>query len=394
MQGHKNRRSNRLITWVIVLIAIIGSSCAPKLSLRIEQPAEVDTAGIRNVAIGNFELMTVRRTSKIERNGQWQTHHHDFSPDQKKALSNQIRARVINLLSTTPYFRLNYTDEFKALETDSALQQAIAAGGFRTTDVDAVISGKVWLDVVRNDGVEIDVAELEYVQGGRRGTFNYLVETVVYWPYKSIRGTMGLEMKLTRLNPDEVISVSFDTRQASYKIGGKPGSYKEKLLSGVQMAESTLIDVKGRKDTDSGIENSDLVLPNFEQMVADLAESIAAQFVRSIAVTQKFVTYPIATGGNETGRLLIEAGAYEMAIETLTRVLDQAAEKNPDDLYNLGLCYEATGDYGLAEVVYNDAIKIEPEDYTYALGLGRMERLKRENRQLRRQLSTKITTDE
>jgi len=389
MRRNKNKKFNGYIKWLVVLFVLFGSGCAPKLSLKVLKPAEVDTTGIINVAVGSFELADVKRTFQIERNGNWQARQSQFTDTQKKALSNQIRARVVNLLSTTPYFRLNYTDEFTALENDAALQEAIAAGGFRTSEIDAVINGKVWLDIVHTDGVEIDTVELEFVQGGRKGSFNFYLDTVVYWPYKSVRGTMGLEMKMTRLNPNQVVSVNFDTRQASYKIGGKPEGYKDQLLSGFRLAETSLLDSQGKNKAITDIENSDLVLPNFEQMVADLAESIAAQFVRRVSATEKTVSYPIATGGNDTSRMLIEAGAYETAIETLTQVLDQADRKNPDDLYNLGLCYEATGDFGLAEVTYNDAIEIEPENFTYAQGLGRIERLKRENRKLRNQLSGK-----
>ena len=117
MENIKTIAKNGRLIWLVLLIAMVGASCAPKLSLQVVKPAEIDTSGIRNVAIGSFELIHVDRIYHIERNGQWQSHKSKLSEAQKKALANQIRARVINLLSATPYFQLNYTDEFQKLET-------------------------------------------------------------------------------------------------------------------------------------------------------------------------------------------------------------------------------------------------------------------------------------
>lgn len=378
--------------WYSLLLILVGfaliTGCAPKIKLQILQPAEVDTSGIVKVAVGSFELVKINRIFKIERNGRWQTKNIELSSAQKKAISKQIRARVVNLLATTPYFQLVYTDEFQALENDAALQKAIAAGGFQVTEVNAVINGKIWLDVVNIDGVELDKVELEYVQGGREGSFNYTVQSLVFWPYKSVRGTLALELKLTRLNPTEVIAVTFDTRQYSHKLGGKPADLQEQIRAGAQMLSTTIVNNQAEQQ-ENVIEESDLVLPNFEQIVADMAESIAAQFIRRVSITQKSVSYPIATGGNASARMLIEAGAYNKAIDTLTGVLDSSVVKNPDDLYNLGLSYEASGDFGLAAVSYNDAIQADPVNLIYAQGLGRIEQMRRGNRRLREQLASK-----
>ena len=380
-----------LNTWMfalfIVLMLALASGCAQKIRIKVTRPSEVDTTGIQKVAIGNFEVVSINQMFKVERNGQWQIKKIPLNQEQKKALSNQIRARVVNLLSTTPYFQLVYTDEFQQLENDEALQKLIAAGGYRTSEINAVINGRIWLDVTRINSSEIDKVDLEYVQGGRENSFNYTVQSLVYWPYKSISGSLALEMKMTRLNPNEIISVTFDTREASYKLGGKPAGFENQIVSGFQSAGLALAGTQQDKKESSTIEESDLVLPNFDQIVADLAESIAAQFARRVSVTQIDVSYTIATNGNKSAQLLIKAGAYEKAIEVLNQTLDKTGKKNPDDIYNLGLCYEAIGEFGVALVTYNDAITIDPKNLTYAQEIGRIERLKREKRRLADQLT-------
>lgn len=380
---------SRLILFVLFPAFLwVSPGCAPKLELTILKPAEVNTEGISKVAVGRFEIADVRQLYKLERNGNWQTSSVTFTEEQLNALSDQIRARVVTLLSTTPYFDLVYTDEFNELATDAELQEMIAAGGYRTEEVDAVINGKVWLTIVKNDGVEPEVVNLEYIQGGSENSFNYKVDVLAFWPYKSVSGSLSLEIKMTRLEPTEVVAVTFDTRRYSEKIAGRPANLMEQLEKGTQKITDAVTSDVDRKG-DRIIEQSGMVLPSFDQLVADLSESIAAQFVRRVSITQKTVRYEIAGGGNDTAQMLIEVGAYEKAIEVLNETLNNADEQNPDDIYNLGLCYEATGDYGLAEVTYNDAIERDPENLTYIKGIGRIQRLKRENLRLRQQLNNR-----
>ncbi len=97
--------------------------------------------------------------------------------------------------------------------------------------------------------------------------------------------------------------------------------------------------------------------------------------------------YPIASGGDIQGKLLVEAGAYEMAIERLQDVTKTI--KLPADLYNLGLAFEAIGEYGLANTLYTDAWEKDKTNLLYAQGLGRLEKVLRENALISQQLAEK-----
>jgi tetratricopeptide (TPR) repeat protein len=160
----------------------------------------------------------------------------------------------------------------------------------------------------------------------------------------------------------------------------------EQIASGVDSLTSA-VGPKGKGKNE--IEESPMVLPNFEQVVSDMAESIAARFVKRVAVTDRVVSYTIPTGGDKSVQMLIKVGAYEKALEKLDNVFAKSAVDNPDDLYNQGVCFEAVGDYGLAAVAYESALRIDPMNLTYAQGAGRIDRLKRENLRLKEQLSSK-----
>ena len=374
---------NHLLLIILITVFLI-SSCA-KATLTVRSPAEINTRKIKNIAVGGFEIGRIMLKFKTERNGVWQTHPVLLNDEQQKSISRSVRARVINLLTATPYFKVIFSDEFEKLGNDSALQQLVSVRGYKTKNVDAVINGKLWLEIERTDGVELSKEGLEYFRPPRSRNslgLNLTVDQVVWWPYKSTRGTLGLEIKLTRLLPTEVVATTFETRTYSQRIGGRSGE------SFQQIAESftSVLSASKSSKTDN-IENSVDVLPAFEQIIADMALSIASGFVRRVAVTEKVVSYPVAEGSFPNAKILIEAGAYDLAIAQL----QQATAENPDpnDLYNLGLCFEAIGDFGLAQNTYREAWQAEPENLLFAQGLGRIERLRREHPQLQRQLESR-----
>ena len=374
---------NHLLLIILITVFLI-SSCA-KATLTVQSPAEINTRKIKNIAVGGFEIGRIMLKFKTERNGVWQTHPVLLNDEQQKSISRSVRARVINLLTATPYFKVIFSDEFEKLGNDSALQQLVSVRGYKTKNVDAVINGKLWLEIERTDGVELSKEGLEYFRPPRSRNslgLNLTVDQVVWWPYKSTRGTLGLEIKLTRLLPTEVVATTFETRTYSQRIGGRSGE------SFQQIAESftSVLSASKSSKTDN-IESSVDVLPAFEQIIADMALSIASGFVRRVAVTEKVVSYPVAEGSFPNAKILIEAGAYDLAIAQL----QQATAENPDpnDLYNLGLCFEAIGDFGLAQNTYREAWQAEPENLLFAQGLGRIERLRREHPQLQRQLESR-----
>lgn len=369
---------------MLLISAFIISGCA-KATLTVRSPAEINTRKIKNVAVGGFEIGQMMLKFKTERNGVWQTHPVLLSEEQQKSISRSVRARVINLLTATPYFKVIFSDEFEKLANDAALQQLVSVRGYKTKNVDAVINGKLWLEIERTDGVDLSKEGLEYFRPPRSRNsigLNLTVDQVVWWPYKSTRGTLGLEIKMTRLLPTEVVATTFETRTYSQRIGGRNGESFQQIADSFTSVLSTSDSSK----TDS-IESSADVLPSFEQIIADMALSIASGFVRRVAVTEKVVSYPIAEGSFPNAKILIEAGAYDVAIDQLQQAT--AENSDPNDLYNLGLCFEAIGDYGLAHTTYREAWQTDPENLLFAQGLGRIERLRRENPQLQRQLESR-----
>ena len=88
-------------------------TCCATATLTVRIPAEINTRGIENVAIGTFEIGQISLKYKTERNGVWKIHPVSLTEPQEKSISRSVRARVINLLTATPFFKVVFTDEFE-----------------------------------------------------------------------------------------------------------------------------------------------------------------------------------------------------------------------------------------------------------------------------------------
>ena len=164
-----------------------------------------------------------------------------------------------------------------------------------------------------------------------------------------------------------------------------------KINSDYTLIQETLIRIKNNKIFHSPIlicnnEHRFLIAEQLRELRIKpkliILEPIGKNTAAAITVTSLIVKKI-----NENAKILIEAGAFDLAIEQLQ--LATADNPDPDDLYNLGLCFEAVGDYGLALTTYREAWQSDPENLLFAQGLGRIERLRREHPQLQRQLESR-----
>ena len=258
------------------MVAAYLAACAPQAKLTVLRPAEIDTSGITKVAVGPLEVMEMKLSRTVERNGVFKEQSALLSSAQKKALAEQIRAQVIGQLAKSPSFELVYTDEFAKLASDENLQNAIGAAGYKVKEAQAVISGKVWVEIDKIDGSDVQEADLSFVSGGRRSV-DISVEKLLWWPYKSVRGNLSLELKMTQIRPTQVLAVSMESRRFSQRVGGAPLGGLDKLM---KAADSLSNDDEADADRFNVVAGDDRVLPSFEALIGSLSGSIASDFSR------------------------------------------------------------------------------------------------------------------
>ena len=263
----------------------------------------------------------------------------------------------------------------------------IATQGYVTKDVDAVLSGKIWLTSERLDGVDLQKISLKYFTPANSRqkipAEKLTVQQLVWWPYKQLSGSLIVELKLVRLQPTEIVATDVVHRRFAQRVGGSPGGIVDQAEEGMSSLQDFLED----QGDDQSVTRTSEVLPPLSVMVGEMVASVGADFVRRVSVSQSTVEYPVAEDGDEQARLLILGGAYESALQRLQG--QTANDPNSEDLYNLGLCFEALGDYGLALLNYRAAHQIDQTNLIYAKGIGRIENLQRQFPQLRSQIQSR-----
>ena len=375
----------RQIGWIFFLFLV--SSCSEKTSLQIFQPAEIDTSDIQRIAIGVFEIGVVQENFAVERAGDWTKKSVELTDEERQILSRNIRALLANQLTKVPFWEILLTNEFSSLENDAALQQMIATQSYITRDVDAVLSGKIWLTSERLDGVDLQKISLKYFTPAdsqqKIPAENLTIQQLVWWPYKQLSGSLIVELKLVRLQPTEIVATDLVHRRFAQRVGGSPVG----ILDQAKKDTSSLRDSLEGQNEDQPAVSTLEGLPSLPVMVAEMVASVGADFVRRVSLIQSTVEYPVADDGDEQARLLILGGAYESALQRLQGLT--ARDPNSEDLYNLGLCFEALGDYGLALLNYRAAHQMDDTNLVYALGIGRIENLQRQFPQLRSQIQSR-----
>ena len=375
----------RQIGWGFFLFLV--SSCSEKTSLQIFQPAEIDTSDIQRIAISVFEIGVVKENIAVERAGDWTKKSAKLTDEERQILSRNIRTRITNQLTKVPFFEVLLTDEFSSLENDAALQQMIATQSYITRDVDAVLSGKIWLTSERLDGVDLQKISLKYFTPAdsqqKIPAENLTIQQLVWWPYKQLSGSLIVELKLVRLQPTEIVATDLVHRRFAQRVGGSPVG----IVDQAKKDTSSLRDSLESQNEDQPAVSTLEGLPSLTVIVGEMVASVGADFVRRVSPIQSTVEYPVAEEGDEQARLLIIGGAYESALQRLQGLT--ARDPNSEDLYNLGLCFEALGDYGLALLNYRAAHQMDDTNLVYAQGIGRIENLQRQFPQLRSQIQSR-----
>jgi hypothetical protein len=370
-----------------VIFLILLSACSEKTSLQIFRSAEIDTSDIQRIAIGVFKIGVVQEDFATERGGDWTKNSVNLTDEERQILSRNIRAHITNQLTKVPFFEVFLTDEFSRLENDAALQQMIAAQGYTARSVDAVLSGKIWLTSERLDGVDLQKISLRYfTPANSRQNIpaeKLTVQQLVWWPFKQLSGSLVVELKLMRLQPTEIVATDLIHRRFAQRVGGSPSGIADQAEKGMNLIQDFLEDQKADQPDASASE----ILPSLPVMVGEMVASVGADFVRRVSISQSTVEYPVAEDGDEQARLLILGGAYESALQRLQGWT--ANDPDPADLYNLGLCFEALGDYGLAILNYRAAHQRDETNLTYAQGIGRIENLQRQFPQFRSQMQSR-----
>ena len=316
-----------------VFTLIMGCSVLTTKMYFVEPP-KIDTSSLKKIGVLGFEVIEVDAHVYVERNGNWRKIEPEFGDQQKFIMARAVRAIVMDTLSSSPSFELEYMEDLERIRSSEELSQYVASAGERVRQTDAYIEGRLWLGTEMTDGVDVSKQPLKFSISSNEGDPAYTIDTVAFWSYQSFSGSLVLEMRLVDAKTFRVIASTFTTRDYRHKIGGNPPDFEEEIKKYMAQAQSFTIGKKQEENAqDETLEKSELVLPSLEQAVILMAESAAAGFIKKTAATFREREMIIATGGDAEAVRMINLGAYEIALERF----GQLDRMKPEDHYNQAL---------------------------------------------------------
>ena len=385
-----------------MLFSMMASSCAPKVSFKIQRPPLQQVQNIKYIEIGNFELIP----GKIKLPGSEELTNLESVAESKKTLqpavnssisttvesnhmSELVRAALVHDLSLhSPYQLINTTGNKTGYSgvIPNAAEVGVISGKIKFSEMIFESSEKLaYFANIKNKGVSLEQSLLAgaVVMGAEASGRGFLITS----PYVEHLGAIEVEFFMHRKSSGEnvVIPQVFRSFHAK-KWGGDPRTshlppvIKTAISEGFNQDQDfsvtlfTRIDRAGLSFTNPteyfarGFNlRQDVGVPQTVlEMRTSLGREAAEKFIRQISPYHETADL-IVLDGNPVAVTLIRGNAYQEAIAFLQSQDDRSAV----DEYNLGLAFEANGEIPSARKHYQLALKQDNENQEFKDALRR-----------------------
>lgn len=385
-----------LRVFIFLIIGLTATSCAPKISFKIQRPPLQQVVQIKYIEIGKFEIVSgqieMPKSEKSQLSKYANTREQTLKPaisgfKSKKVESDQItellRAALVHDLSLhSPYQLINTTGDKDGY-----------SGVVPNVDEVAVISGKIkffemniesgedlsYFANIHNKGVRLEQSLLAsaVAMGMESSGSGFVIPT----PYIERLAAIEVEIFMIRKsNKENVFSPqtfrSYYTRKwgGSPKTSHLPGIVRKTILEDFQQDEDSSLSLLSSIDR-AGLsftnpteyfargfnlkQNKDVPQTSLDLKIR-LGRDIAKQFVKQISPYHETADLMVQDG-NSVAATLIRGNAYQQAIAFLQNFDKRTAE----DEYNLGLAFEASGEIPMARKHYVLALDRENDNQEF-----------------------------
>ena len=306
-------------------IALLFSGCAQKVTVKALEPAEINgAANTKNIAVTPF--------------------HHDYVN-----LADKIEASISNQrINGKPYFKvINRTDLNKIIaeqkiQNSGLIDESTAVEVGNLLGAQAIISGSVDVPTLHDDRYYVERTKCK---DGK------------CWKVKVSckKRTIGLSAQIRMINVS---------------------------TSGIIYADNVR-----RQQQWSHCADDTRTLPSKQAGTQQLANSIASNFAYKLTPHYRHISVTLLEEPDmeysdhqekllENALLYIEQSRYDKAEQLLRRLLESTASQSYVPLYNIGVIYEARGNFAEAQHYYKaaDNLTIEPVD-EINIAVNRIQRL-------------------
>jgi len=388
--------------FLYMLFSLVATSCAPKVSFKIQRPPLQQVQNIKYIEIGNFEIIP----GKIELPGSEKLANSESFSESKKTLqpavtsffskkgelnhmSELVRAALVHDLSIhSPYQLINTTGDKIGYSgvLPNATEVGVISGKIKFSEMIFESSEKLsYFANIKNKGVRLEQSLLAgaVAMGAEASGRGFHIPT----PYIEHLGAIEVEFFMNRKRSGEnVVSPREFSSYYAKKWGGDPRTSHLPAVIKTAISEVfnqdqdfsasllTRVDRAGLSFTNPteyfarGFNlRQDVGVPQTVlNMRIRLAREASEKFVRQISPYHETVDL-VVLDGDPVAVTLIRGNAYQEAIAFLQSKDDRSAE----DEYNLGLAFEANGEIQTARKHYQLALNQDDENQEFKDALRR-----------------------
>lgn len=325
-------KTKQSLIWIWLLLFSI--SCTTGIQFNTQKNAEPRFSGIRTVVVNKVYLDQTQAIQLSDNLGRW----HVTQPKLKiKNLETLVRkSLVVNLSRFSDYQIIDLAD---FVQFQKAFRKMRPLSGERLMNVDMIINVRLAYAAQKQSGKKQEVF-----------TFRETASSL-----------QGLEWVTTRdVSQQKVVTIPYSHTQAD-------------LLCFIEVIDTRKGASRVLKSFNYTASNLKAPMTSMEEMVQELGVAITSEILKNVSKYSALTTRIIDDGSDEAITDLMKATDFEAAVQLLESTIAKAEDKQPADLYNLGICYEAMEIGGLALQMYKDAYALDNENELYIKAIGDLE---------------------
>lgn len=329
-------RINRLtiISTSFFCLLLFGFSCSTYLEFNTQKNAEPRFSGINSVGV-NTVLVRNHKSIKLNDNmGHWTASFDHLNSNRLESLVRKSLVSNLQKFSDYQVYDLHYLRRFQ-----HAYNQLRPLSGERISGIDLIIDVQVSVQGQQQTG------QTQQVMNFRRQT----------------RRLQGKEWIITEdIGEERVVTLPYSHTNVD-------------ISCYVEVIKTKDGDSRVLKAFNSAISNRIEPMTSLEGTINELGVVIAGRVLKNTSKYSVRTQREIDTGSEDEVIELLEKADIEKATNGLEARISEGSEKNPADLYNLGICYEALGDPVLALQMYREAHDLDMENELYIKAIGDLE---------------------
>ena len=325
---------NKITYLGVGLILMIVTSCSTMIQFNSQKAADPRFSGIRTVGVNSVLLANSEHLRLVDNLGRWRVNK---SVIDTKGLNVLVRkALVANLKKSSDYEVIDLEDLRKF---QNAFQQLRPLSGERIGEIDLIIDIRLALNSQQQSGTGQEV--------------------MTFSKKKSV--VQGKEwVQIENSSRDKVVTVPYSNSLVD-------------ISSYVEVIKTKNGEAKVLKSFNASLSNKLKPMTSIETMINELSIAITGRILRNISKYSAITTRQIDKGSDDEIVALLEEARLNKAASELETILTESDEREPADVYNLGICYEAFGDPALAIQMYKEAHKLDENNELYMKAIGELE---------------------